>query len=91
MTAVVTPATLVAYSLYTFGGAFAVANLPDNNSMMLTIPFVVYGIFRYLYLIYVKPTPDAESPEEILLTDKPLILNILAWLVTASVVLLANS
>jgi 4-hydroxybenzoate polyprenyltransferase len=91
MTAVVTPATLVAYSLYTFGGAFAGANLPDNNSMMLTVPFVVYGIFRYLYLIYVKPTPDAESPEEILLTDKPLILNILAWLITASVVLLANS
>ncbi|NQW18187.1 MAG: decaprenyl-phosphate phosphoribosyltransferase [Chloroflexi bacterium] len=91
MTAVVTPATLVAYSLYTFGGAFAAANLPDNNAMMLTIPFVVYGIFRYLYLIYVKPTPDAESPEEILLTDKPLILNILAWLITASVVLLANS
>ena len=91
MTAVVTPATLVAYSLYTFGGAFSGANLPDNNSMMLTIPFVVYGIFRYLYLIYVKPTPDAESPEEILLTDKPLILNILAWLVTASIVLLANT
>lgn len=91
MTTVVTPATLVAYSLYTFGGAFAGANLPDNNSMMLTIPFVVYGIFRYLYLIYVKPTPDAESPEEILLTDKPLILNILAWLVTASIVLLANN
>jgi 4-hydroxybenzoate polyprenyltransferase len=90
MVAVVTPATLVAYSLYTFGGAFASANLPDNNAMMLTIPCVVYGIFRYLYLIYVKPTPDAESPEEILLTDKPLILNILAWLATASIVLLVN-
>ena len=37
------------YSLYTFSAP----NLPDNHAMMLTIPFVMYGIFRYLYLIHV--------------------------------------
>ncbi len=91
MIAVVAPATLVAYSLYTFGGAFASANLPDNNAMMLTIPFVVYGLFRYLYFIYAHPTPMGESPEEILLKDRPLMLNVLGWLVTAAAILLINS
>ena len=40
----------MAYSLYTFSAP----NLPDNHAMMLTIPFVLYGIFRYLYLIHIK-------------------------------------
>ena len=80
--AVVAPATLVSYILYTF----TADNLPDNNAMMLTIPFVMYGIFRYLYLVYQKNL--GESPEQILLTDMPLILNIGLWLVTASGVLL---
>ena len=53
--------------------------------MMLTIPFVMYGLFRYLYLVHSKNL--GESPEEILLTDKPLMLNIALWLVSASAVL----
>ncbi len=89
MIAMVTPAVLVAYSLYTFGGALSGANIPDNNSMMLTIPFVAYGLFRYLYLIYVRPSTP-ETPEEILLTDMPILLNILAWLFAASVILLVS-
>ena len=89
MIAMVTPAVIVAYSLYTFGGALSSANIPDNNSMMLTIPFVMYGLFRYLYLIYVRPS-TLETPEEILLTDMPILLNIFAWLITASVILLVN-
>jgi len=79
--AVVAPATLVSYILYTF----TAENLPDNNAMMLTIPFVAYGLFRYLYLVHHKNL--GESPEQILLTDIPLILNILLWLATASAVL----
>jgi 4-hydroxybenzoate polyprenyltransferase len=63
---VVSSTTIIAYSLYTFSAP----NLPDNHAMMLTIPFVVYGIFRYLYLIQVKETGGA--PEELLLTDRPL-------------------
>lgn len=79
---IVAPATLVSYILYTF----TADNLPDNNAMMLTIPFVMYGLFRYLYLVQHKNL--GESPEEILLTDIPLILNIALWLVTATGVLL---
>jgi len=80
---IVAPATLVSYILYTF----TADNLPDNNAMMLTIPFVMYGLFRYLYLVHHKNL--GESPEQILLTDVPLILNIALWLATASVVLVA--
>jgi len=44
---------------------------------MLTIPFVVYGVFRYLYLIQVKHSGGA--PEEVLLSDRPLQIAILLW------------
>ncbi|MFZ6018966.1 MAG: decaprenyl-phosphate phosphoribosyltransferase, partial [Chloroflexota bacterium] len=63
---IVSGTTIVAYSLYTFSAP----NLPDNHSMMLTIPFVIYGIFRYLYLIQVEQAGGA--PEDIVLTDRPL-------------------
>ncbi|MBF8266578.1 MAG: UbiA prenyltransferase [Dehalococcoidia bacterium] len=80
--ALVAPATLISYILYTF----TAENLPDNNAMMLTIPFVMYGLFRYLYLVHHKSL--GESPEEILLTDVPLIVDIVLWLVSASAILL---
>lgn len=73
MIAVVTSATVVAYSLYTFSAP----NLPPNHAMMLTIPFVLYCIFRYLYLMHFKK--EGGSPEEILLKDKPLIMAIGLW------------
>jgi hypothetical protein len=47
---------------------------------MLTIPFVLYGVFRYLYLIQVKHSGGA--PEEVLLSDKPLQLTVFLWGVT---------
>jgi len=83
---IVGTATLVAYTLYTFNTGVSEANVPGNNSMMLTIPFVAYGIFRYLYLIHIKGV--GESPEEILVRDKPLLINIFLWLVTGSSVLM---
>ena len=61
---VVSSVTILSYSLYTFSGP----TLPGNNLMMLTIPVVVYGIFRYQYLIYQEK--DAEAPEEILISDR---------------------
>lgn len=70
---IVSGTTIVAYSLYTFSAP----NLPDNHSMMLTIPFVVYAIFRYLYLIEVKHAGGA--PEEILLSDRPFQLAMILW------------
>jgi hypothetical protein len=65
--------TIVAYSLYTFSAP----NLPENHIMMLTIPFVLYGIFRYLYLIQV--THSGGAPEEVLLSDRPLQVSIILW------------
>ncbi|MBI5935294.1 MAG: decaprenyl-phosphate phosphoribosyltransferase [Chloroflexi bacterium] len=63
---IVSAATILAYSLYTFSAP----NLPENHSMMLTIPFMAYVIFRYLYIIQVSHR--AGAPEEILLTDRPM-------------------
>jgi len=63
---IVSAATILAYSLYTFSAP----NLPANHSMMLTIPFIAYIIFRYLYIIQV--THDAGAPEEVLLSDRPM-------------------
>lgn len=70
---IVLTVTIISYSLYTFSAP----NLPDNYVMMLTIPFVIYGIFRYLYLVQVKG--HGEAPEEIVLSDKPFILNMMIW------------
>lgn len=63
---IVSAATILSYSLYTFSAV----NLPANHSMMLTIPFVAYIIFRYLYLI--QMTQEAGAPDEVLLTDRPI-------------------
>jgi 4-hydroxybenzoate polyprenyltransferase len=63
---IVSAATILAYSLYTFSAP----NLPANHTMMLTIPFMAYIIFRYLYIIQV--THNAGAPEEVLLTDRPM-------------------
>jgi 4-hydroxybenzoate polyprenyltransferase len=70
---IVSATTIVSYSLYTFSAP----NLPSNHAMMLTIPFVVYGIFRYLYLIQVMQTGGA--PEELALKDRPLQAAVLLW------------
>jgi 4-hydroxybenzoate polyprenyltransferase len=72
---IVSGTTIVAYSLYTFSAP----NVPANHSMMLTIPFVVYMIFRYLYLIEVKHAGGA--PEEILLSDRPFQVAMVLWAV----------
>jgi 4-hydroxybenzoate polyprenyltransferase len=68
--------TIVTYSLYTFSAP----NLPDNHVTMLTIPFVIYGVFRYLYLIQIEGR--GEAPEEIVLTDRPFQINIILWSVS---------
>jgi len=59
---IVTAATIMAYSLYTFQGP------TGNHRLMITIPLVIYGIFRYLYLIHMRM--EGGSPEEVLLRDR---------------------
>ena len=75
-------AALVSYTLYTV----ASENLPDNHAMLLTVPFVVYGLFRYMYLV--QHGDLGETPEDIIMTDVPLIIAIVLWLATAGAVLI---
>ncbi|PWB56440.1 MAG: decaprenyl-phosphate phosphoribosyltransferase [Anaerolineales bacterium] len=70
---IVSSSSIITYSLYTFSAP----NLPANHTMMLTIPFVIYGIFRYLWLIQVKEYGG--EPEEVLLNDRPLQITIFLW------------
>jgi 4-hydroxybenzoate polyprenyltransferase len=70
---IVAAAVVIAYSLYTF---YSPAN-PGNDQMMLTIPFVIYGVFRYLYLVQQNGVGGA--PEQLVLEDRPLLLTVFLW------------
>ena len=80
MMAVATSSTVIAYCLYTIAPE-TIAKFGTHN-LMLTVPFVLYGVYRYLYLVYRKEMGGA--PEKVLLTDLPLIVDGLLW--AASVV-----
>jgi 4-hydroxybenzoate polyprenyltransferase len=75
---------LVSYALYTFSAA----NAPANHSMMLTVPFVIFGLFRYLYIISQSDT--GETPEVIFVKDVPLIIDVLLWVVAIVLILVLN-
>ena len=77
-------AALVSYTLYTVEGE----NLPANNAMLLTAPLVIFGLFRYLYLL--NNSQDAESPELLMMRDAPLLVSIVVWLAVSAGVLLLN-
>ncbi len=73
---IITTSTLIAYTFYSFDAATALA----HNRMLITVPFVFYFIARYLYLVHVKGLGGA--PDELLLEDKPLLINSALWAVT---------
>jgi len=73
--------TLIVYCLYTF----LAPGLSFGYYMMLTIPFVIYGIFRYRYLSYQRPRK--QSPEQLMLLDVPLLIDVGLWAVTTVIVL----
>jgi len=75
MIAVVTASALMSYTLYTLSPE--VARKFGDNDLMFTVPFVLYGIFRYLYLVHRQS--KGGSPAHVLLTDRPLMLDILLW------------
>jgi len=76
---IVTAATIISYSIYTLSPD--VTEKIGNRYMILTLPFVLYGIFRYLYLIYVKE--KGGSPTRALLADLPLLVSVVLWGLTA--------
>jgi len=79
MITIVTAATLMAYSLYTFQGP------TGNHRLMITIPLVLYGMFRYLYLVYMRM--EGGSPEEVLLRDRHMLGTVLLCAAVIIVVL----
>jgi 4-hydroxybenzoate polyprenyltransferase len=78
---IVAGATVIAYSLYTFYAS----DVPHNHAMMLTIPFVLYGIFRYLLLVH--RTDMGGSPEEAVWRDLPLTIDVILWAIIAAFIL----
>jgi 4-hydroxybenzoate polyprenyltransferase len=85
LTSILVASTIMAYSLYTFSAE----NVPASHSLMLTIPFVLYGIFRYYYLVHKKNLGGA--PELVLLRDAPLIVDVALWgLVSVAVLYLGG-
>ena len=75
---IVAACTVIAYSLYTFTAR-------DSKALMVTIPFVIFGVFRYLLLIHRRDF--GEEPEEVLLRDVPILGCIAGWAVCAAVIL----
>src|SRR5438067_3182643 len=78
LVSVVAACTVIAYSLYTFTAR-------DSKALMVTIPFVVFGVFRYLLLVHRQDL--GEEPEEVLLRDAPILACIAAWALCAGVIL----
>jgi 4-hydroxybenzoate polyprenyltransferase len=78
---IIAAATIVAYALYTF-------NARDSNTLMITIPFVLFGVLRYLLLLHRQQA--GEEPDRVLLTDRPILLNLAAWVVTCAAILVID-
>jgi 4-hydroxybenzoate polyprenyltransferase len=78
---VISSAALMTYALYTFSAE----NLPHNHSMMLTIPVVLYGLFRYLFLV--RHGDIGSAPEDLLFKDRPLLIAVAVWGLLAVVIL----
>jgi len=83
MIAIVTPCTLIAYMLYTISddtiGKFG------TDGLKYTVPFVLYGIFRYLYLIHRRN--EGGSPEKVLLNDVPILLTVIFYALTCALII----
>jgi 4-hydroxybenzoate polyprenyltransferase len=78
LVSIVAACTIVAYSLYTFEAR-------EGSAMMATIPFVVFGIFRYLLLMHREDL--GEEPESVLLSDVPILVAIGLWALTSALIL----
>ncbi len=82
MIGVVTASTLMSYALYTISEA---PHKFGTKGMIYTIPFVLYGIFRYLYLVYQKE--EGGDPSQALFIDWPLMVNVALWVVAVIIII----
>ena len=78
-------AAWLSYTLYTVEAT----NLPDNNTMLFTLPMVTFGLFRYLFLL--NNNEQAEAPEQLIIQDLPLVLSIICWVAVSTLILLLNN
>lgn len=83
MIAMTSAATVISYSIYTISPA-TVQKFHTGN-LVYTVPFVVYGLWRYLYLVFERE--GGGNPSEVLLTDVPLLVNVVLWVLVAAGVL----
>ncbi len=83
MISVATASTVIAYCLYTISGE--TIEKFGTNKLILTIPFVLYGIFRYLYLIHQKA--EGGTPETLILKDRPLLFDVFLWITSAALII----
>ncbi|MBW1972737.1 MAG: decaprenyl-phosphate phosphoribosyltransferase [Deltaproteobacteria bacterium] len=83
MISITTPTIIITYMLYTV--APETIKKFGTKNLIFTIPFLLYGLFRYLYLIYTKE--KGGSPETILITDKPLLIDILFYIIIVGLIL----
>ena len=87
MTSVVTSAALMAYCLYTF--STRTTEVVGGKNLQYTIPFVVYGIFRYLYLVHKRGL--GADPSHLLIRDKPLLATVILWAIVSGIILYVPS
>lgn len=83
MISVVTASVVVAYTFYTLSPE--VEEKLGVQNLVISVPFVLYGIFRYLYLIHKKE--EGGSPSRLLLTDLPMLIDVLLWLATVLILM----
>ena len=83
MIGIVTASTVMSYALYTISEETIIKF--GTKNLIYTVPFVLYGIFRYLYLVHKKQ--EGGNPTQAVLTDIPIIVNVLLWVLVSSVII----
>jgi 4-hydroxybenzoate polyprenyltransferase len=83
MIAIVTSATVIGYSIYTVNPS--TVEKYETQALVFTVPFVVFGVFRYLYLLYRRE--GGGSPSEVLITDVPILVTVVLWALAVFIIL----
>jgi len=83
MIGIVTATTVMSYALYTISEE--TIHKFGTKNLIYTVPFVLYGIFRYLYLVHKKE--KGGNPTKLMLTDIPLLLNVILWIIVAIIII----
>jgi 4-hydroxybenzoate polyprenyltransferase len=89
MIAVVTTSTVLSYAIFTVSTESLEYQQFQTHNLIYTVPFVLYGIFRYLYLAYHRE--EGGSPTKILFTDKAIMIDVVLWFAACSIILYRQS